>query len=219
MKQYLPNFITCLNIVSGVLGVIFILENQVSWAIYCVFVSMVLDFLDGFLARLLKAQSALGKQLDSLADLVSFGILPALILYSTILVFDYWKYIVIIIPVFSALRLAKFNIDESQNQNFKGVPTPANALFLISIPFLLAKYPTFSKIEILVPVIFISAFLLVLPIPILSLKFKDFSFQHNFPRYIFITLSIIFFSFWQFIAIPIIFLTYILLSLVFIKKL
>jgi CDP-diacylglycerol---serine O-phosphatidyltransferase len=138
IKRNIPNALTCANLVCGVVGIIFLFSNHEHWAAYCIFIAGVFDFLDGFVARMLKVTSPIGKDLDSLADCVTFGILPSLILYkmlqmSTFAFFPkddmlntYLPFVAILIALFSVIRLAKFNNDTRQGDSFIGVPTPAN---------------------------------------------------------------------------------------------
>ena len=142
MKKYILNFITLLNLATGLTGLVFVFHNELNLAIYLVFLCGLFDFLDGFAARMLKSYSDLGKSLDSLADIVSFGVLPAFIAFSAFSVYggdeiyyQIFPWMALLIPVFSALRLAKFNVDESQSISFSGLPTPANAFMVISAVF------------------------------------------------------------------------------------
>ncbi|MEY3679312.1 MAG: hypothetical protein RI924_1453 [Bacteroidota bacterium] len=140
MKKHIPNTLTCLNLFSGCVGLVFAFENQLIFAAYAIGISAMLDFFDGMTARLLKAYSEIGKELDSLADVVSFGVLPSLIIYqlfkTSTSVHAYLPYLAFMIAVFSALRLAKFNVDTRQSEHFIGLPTPANALLIGSLPFI-----------------------------------------------------------------------------------
>ena len=132
MKKHIPNFITCLNLFSGCVGVYLAFQGNFQGAFIAVIVSAVFDFFDGFAARLLKAYSPMGKELDSLADMVSFGVLPGAMVFSLLSktgISEWLPYVAFVIPVFSGLRLAKFNIDERQTSSFIGLPTPANAIF------------------------------------------------------------------------------------------
>ncbi|OZA56958.1 MAG: CDP-diacylglycerol--serine O-phosphatidyltransferase, partial [Sphingobacteriales bacterium 39-40-5] len=141
MKKHIPNSVTCLNLFSGCLGIVFAFQGNLIWASYAIVIAAVFDFFDGMLARLLKAYSDIGKELDSLADMVSFGVLPSVIIYQLFALSpqidfgaDWLSFSAFIIAVFSALRLAKFNIDTRQSENFIGLPTPANALLIASFP-------------------------------------------------------------------------------------
>lgn len=152
MKKHIPNAITCLNLLAGCWGIAHAFEGRLVAAANMIVIAALFDFIDGFAARLLKASSPIGKELDSLADVISFGVLPGMIIYQMIsydvLIVPGWhtevsgndsslKYLGFVIPVFSALRLAKFNIDERQTHSFIGLPTPANALMIASFPLIL----------------------------------------------------------------------------------
>jgi CDP-diacylglycerol--serine O-phosphatidyltransferase len=245
MLRYLPNFLTCCNIAFGCLGLVFILDSDLFSASICIFAGMIFDFLDGLAARMLKAYSEIGKQLDSLADMVTFGVLPGVLFYKT---YSYWwntiytsnawmhtggwDYLPILsfllIVIFSALRLAKFNIDTRQTESFIGLPTPANALVIASLPWLVnaSKFWFQSTQTDFVPTIYISLFILsvllsilmVVEIPLFSLKFKDFTWQNNQIRFIFLILSLLLLGFLQVLALPIIIFLYVLMSLVFWRK-
>ncbi len=229
MKQHIPNAVTCLNLFSGCLGIVFAFNGNLVFASYAILIAAVLDFLDGMLARLLKAYSELGKQLDSLADMVSFGVLPSVIIYhlflssAEITSLSLMSYSAFIIAVFSGLRLAKFNIDTRQSENFIGLPTPANALLIASFPFMMEENNSIFMNYIMNPnslLIFslIMSFLLISEIPLLSLKFKTISFSENALRYILILSSILLILLFQFAAVPIILILYILISLVQFRK-
>lgn len=230
-----PNLITLLNLLCGSISVILVLQNYVLLAAILIFAAGVLDFFDGFAARLLKSYSELGKSLDSLADMVSFGLAPSVIMYQ--LLFESLKInhpdltlqnagaleIVILfsaffIALFSGLRLAKFNIDERQSDSFIGVPTPANAFFIASIPFIILNFPAAEnwilKIYVLLPLTFILSFLLVSEIPLISLKFKSFKFSNNKPRYFLVIISVLFIAFFKLSAFPLIFIGYLTISVI-----
>src|SRR5690606_21640905 len=140
MKTHIPNFITCLNLFSGCVGVTFAFAGQLDITAYCVLASGVFDFFDGLVARALRVKSPIGKELDSLADVISFGLLPGAILYKMLGTAwpanDYIPYLGFLVTVFSALRLAKFNIDDRQLADFIGLNTPMNAFYVISLPFI-----------------------------------------------------------------------------------
>ena len=134
--KHIPNTITSMNLLCGVMGVIFTFEGALDIAFYLMLAATICDFLDGFTARMLKAYSAMGKELDSLADLISFGLLPSLMLHRRLVeggMTGFWSYLPLIICVFSALRLAKFNVDDRQDENFLGLPTPACAMWCGSL--------------------------------------------------------------------------------------
>ncbi|MDR3366930.1 MAG: CDP-alcohol phosphatidyltransferase family protein [Prevotellaceae bacterium] len=176
-----PNIITCFNLICGCAGIVFALEGFALDAMVCVLAALVLDFLDGFAARLLKAYSPVGVQLDSLADMVSFGTLPAVMLYSVMRgmaategACELLAFSPFLLTVCSALRLAKFNVDGRQTTSFFGLPTPANALFFASVSLICADNSLGIGIWALPPLIALFAFLLVSEIPMFSFKIKDF---------------------------------------------
>lgn len=191
IKQHIPNLITCLNLICGLVGIYYVLEGNVLWAAYLVLLAALFDFLDGFLARIMNAYSELGKQLDSLADMVTFGVLPTFLVFKLIQLggdFNFLPFLAFLIAVQSALRLAKFNIDTRQTERFIGLPTPANALFLTALPHLAISQPWASKIISspmgLIAITLIFSWLLTAEIPLLALKFKNFHLKENGLRYI-----------------------------------
>lgn len=226
MKKHIPNFVTCLNLFSGCLGIVFAFQGNLIWASYAIVIAAILDFFDGMLARLLKAYSEIGKELDSLADVVSFGVLPSVIIYHLFALspqpeFDatWLSLSAFVIAVFSALRLAKFNIDTRQSENFIGLPTPANALLIASFPLIIAESNSFFANFILNPwfLLVFSLFmsmLLVAEVPLISLKFKTLDLKENMLRYILIISSVLLLLFLKFEAVPIIIVIYFLVSLV-----
>jgi CDP-diacylglycerol--serine O-phosphatidyltransferase len=178
--KHIPNTITSMNLLCGVLGVIFTFQGALDLAFYLMILAAVFDFLDGFSARMLKAYSPMGKELDSLADLISFGLLPALMIHRRLVeggMTGFWIYIPVIICIFSALRLAKFNVDDRQSENFLGLPTPACAMWCGSLIYAadrgvmtVAGLLSERYIMIIAPVVL--AILLVSEIPMFSMKFK-----------------------------------------------
>ncbi len=225
MKQHIPNFITCLNLLAGCIAIVFAFQHQLEITVYLLALSALFDFFDGLAARALNAYSVIGKDLDSLADMVSFGFAPGAIMYivlNDLLLAQqlptYWAYTAFIIPVFSALRLAKFNNDTRQSTYFVGLPTPANTLFFMSIPFVLAHSAisnTFiNSPAFLISLIVLMSFFMVAEIPLISLKFKNFNWKENLEKFLLIGISIILFVILKFVAIPLIILCYILLSMV-----
>lgn len=224
MKKHIPNSITCLNLFSGCLGIVFAFQGNLTWASYAIVIAAILDFFDGMLARLLKAYSDMGKELDSLADVVSFGVLPSVIIYhlfglSPQLEFgSIWlSFSAFIIAVFSALRLAKFNIDTRQSENFIGLPSPANALLVASFPLIIIESNTYFGDLILNQwflLIFslIMSMLLVAEVPLISLKFKTLNVKENLLRYVLIFSSVALLIFLKFEAVPIIIIIYFLIS-------
>jgi CDP-diacylglycerol---serine O-phosphatidyltransferase len=238
LLKHLPNFITCLNLLCGCLAILMVFESELIYASYFIGTAAGLDFLDGFAARSLKAYSEIGKQLDSLADMVSFGAAPGFIMYSLLRtsaiqhVFHnnnfnfYLLMIVFIIPVFSALRLAKFNIDTRQTDSFIGLPTPANAIFIASLPLILAFQPlifdcrivTLFNPYVLIGFSILMSFLLVSELPLFALKFKNMKWNDNKPQFIFLILSLLMLIIFRFIAIPLIVFLYIIISILSKKK-
>lgn len=179
--KHIPNTITSMNLLCGVLGVIFTFKGRFDIAFILMLAAAVCDFFDGMSARLLNAYSPLGKELDSLADMVSFGVLPALMMHCLMIVSGIcgiWVYIPLSIAVFSALRLAKFNIDERQTENFIGLATPACAMICGSFAYYITKSPesivaSWAKIQWFVPACsLVLSLLLVSEIPMFSMKFK-----------------------------------------------
>lgn len=205
MRKHIPNAITCLNLLSGCLAVIFALSGNYMVVAVCVALSALFDFCDGLAARLLKAYSPMGKELDSLADLVSFGLAPALMLYR--LLQDNLSpdlscvaYVALSIPVFAALRLAKFNIDDSQTVTFKGLPVPANAIWWIGICHGFTATPSSPwAIYLLIASVPLFSYLMVCNLPMFSLKFAGLGWRGNELRYIMILLSLLLLL-WQGVA-------------------
>src|SRR6185312_11578311 len=183
VKKHLPNAITCANLFSGCIGIVLAFKGEMIAASYAIFLSAIFDFFDGLASRVLKSFSGIGKDLDSLADMVSFGVLPAVIMYQILLqarqipqISDYLNFIAFLIPVFSALRLAKFNVDTRQAENFIGLPTPANAILIASFPLILDHHNRFYSEPlqnpwVLTVLILVMCTLLVIEVPMMSLKF------------------------------------------------
>lgn len=216
----IPNFLTLCNLLSGVLGIIWVVEGEVLYGAYFVLASAGFDFFDGFAARLLKVQSSLGKELDSLADLVSFGVLPGVMLYAltkTHTASLWLPYLTLIVPLLSAYRLAKFNLDTRQTDRFIGLPTPANALLLSTLPHLVLLWPSLAAWiytpATLITIAWVCSLLLVAELPLIALKFNTFTFSANKFRYLLLFLSACFFIAFQLAGIPLIILTYLVLSL------
>jgi len=281
VKENIPNFITCLNLLCGCIGIVLAFEGNLVWSAYLVGIAAVLDFLDGFTARILKVHSAIGKQLDSLADMVTFGVLPGVVMFNLLeqayfyeLFSEYWTplpndfremwydtrsinfvpYLAFLIPVFSAIRLAKFNLDSRQSDSFIGLPTPANSIFICSLVLILSYGDEVSRhfmsaqsldvfmekgpgeiwdlihhkesgsvfwrsnlilshyFLLLITTIF--SVLLVSPIRLFALKFKNFGWADNKVRYIFLALSAALLILFQVLGIPLIIVLYIVLSVI-----
>jgi len=218
MKRHIPNAITCANLFSGCIGVVFAFKGELEIAAYFVLLSGIFDFFDGMVARLLNVKSAIGKELDSLADMVSFGFLPGVIMFQLLKTSDYSSeylpYLGFIITVFSALRLAKFNIDERQTEEFIGLNTPMNTLFIVSLPFIAKDYPEIiGSSVLLIAITAITSFLLVSEIKIFSLKFSNTTWAKNKFKFIFLILSALLIAFLQFAAVPFVLVIYIVLSI------
>jgi CDP-diacylglycerol--serine O-phosphatidyltransferase len=217
MTRHIPNFLTCCNLFCGCLGVVFALEGRSFSAAYFVWMSCLFDFLDGFAARMLKVSSPIGKELDSLADMVSFGLLPSIVVYKMLVDANapaYIPYLAFSIAIFSALRLAIFNLDERQSDSFRGLPTPANALMITALPLLTGSVAILlEEYWILCLVTLLSSYLLVSGIELFALKFKNFSWQDNKVRFTFLGLSVLLLVVLQLAAIPVIILFYIAMSL------
>ena len=251
MKQ-IPNLFTLVNLFLGCIAIVFTLQSQVitinvnedlsthfnipenlSLASIFVFAAAAIDFLDGFVARLFKAVSGMGKQLDSLADVVSFGVAPSMILYQ-LLKMSFMKEeaglqtsVAWLLPAFvlacaGAWRLARFNLDESQAYGFKGVPIPAAGLCVASFPLILHYGNAFINVNewltnkwVLYGVIALLSWLMVSTLPLMALKFKDYTLKNNIPKLILLAVAILSAFLFQWLAVPLIFLAYIFLSLLF----
>ena len=223
--------ITSLNLLSGIIAIIFTFQGELTLAAGMMALGAFFDFFDGMFARILKVQSEMGKQMDSLADMVSFGVVPGFIMFQLLTAspnipslligqVNLAPYFAFIIPILSAFRLAKFNIDTRQTSSFIGLPTPANSLFIGSLPFILGGVLSIQIIwlnnyYILLALSFILSSLLVAELPLFALKFKGFGWKGNELRFSFILMSIVLLILLQVAAFPLIILLYILLSLGF----
>jgi CDP-diacylglycerol--serine O-phosphatidyltransferase len=225
VKKHLPNAITCANLFSGCVGIVFAFQGDLITASYALFLAAIFDFFDGFAARVLKSFSGIGKDLDSLADVVSFGVLPSVILYQLFLqatkiahVTPYLGLCAFLITVFSALRLAKFNTDTRQAEIFIGLPTPANAILIASLPLIIDQYSSLARFILnpygLTVFVLIMCALLVAELPLMSLKFKNKDFNKNIYRYLLLLFSAILILFFKFVAVPVVIFIYITLSIV-----
>lgn len=223
VKKHIPNLFTCLNLLSGSIGIILVLKNNdLRSGAYLIWLAGLFDFLDGFVARALKVNSKIGKELDSLADMVTFGLLPAIMVFDMIQASSdhpILPYTALIITVFSALRLAKFNIDTRQSEHFVGLPTPANALLISSLPFIiyqqnfwLTEVLPLSGLLVMITVVF--SLLLVSEIKLMALKFKGFQWEVNKMKYIFILMALVSLSVFKIKAVPLVITLYILLSII-----
>jgi len=239
LKQYIPNTLTTLNLLSGLISLTLAMNGDYVHASLFIFCAALFDFLDGAAARMLKAYSELGKQLDSLADMVSFGVAPGILIFQMISaqctgscnIFERMHitpYFAMLIPVCSALRLAKFNIDLRQEVNFIGLPTPANAIFFASIPLVLSVQPHlfslihfdflyafFSNTRILTILVVFFSYLLISDFKIFSMKFKHTGWKGNQLRYTLLIFALLMVLLFSLSAIPVIIVFYILMSIFF----
>lgn len=236
MKRHIPNLITLLNLFCGCVAVVFAARNQMEFTALFVFLGIFFDYLDGLLARLLKVQSELGIQLDSLADLITSGLVPGMVMFQLMdmsltggwnhgdgtLALDgpgLFPFMGFLITLASGFRLARFNIDENQVSSFIGLPTPANALLIISLPLILLFQGNDTLNSIILNPWFLSAqtvlsaFLLNAPIELFALKFENWTFKDNALRYIFVILSLVLLLTLKFVAIPVILALYLFTSL------
>lgn len=226
IKKHIPNTITCLSLISGCVACVMAFSGNLLGALIWIIIASVFDFCDGFAARLLKAYSPMGKELDSLSDMVSFGMAPGLVVFSLLqeacpaLPFGSWNgyipYLAFVIPTFSGLRLAKFNIDERQTTSFIGMPVPAHALLWASAAYSLRPLiPANEGLFVLATVVLatMTSSLLVSEIPMFSLKIKSLAWKGNEFRYLLIGCAIVFVALWGFLGIAGTILLYIVLSL------
>lgn len=223
IKKHIPNAITCANLFSGCIGIVYAFNGALETAAYFVLLSGIFDFFDGFAARLLNVKSNIGKDLDSLADMVSFGFLPGVVMYQLLSQSDYASpylpYLAFIITVFSALRLAKFNNDTRQTEDFIGLNTPMNTLFIVCLPFIQKDYPSvINSTLLLIGLTALLSWLLVSEIRIFSLKFSSTSWAQNKIKYIFLIISALLLPFLKFAAIPFILVLYIGLSILHFRR-
>ena len=236
MKTHIPNFITLLNLFCGCIAVVFAVMNRLELAAIFVFLGIFFDFLDGFAARMLRVTSDIGIQLDSLADMVTSGVVPGIVMFQLLNMAqkEGWNLDLFgmhtdvgLLPLFgfiitlaSAYRLAKFNVDENQVTSFRGLPTPANALLILSMPLILL-YQNNDVLNgiilnqwFLIGLTILSAFLLNSGIELFALKFNGLGFKENGVKYLFLIGSLVLLMTLKFLAIPIVILFYIISSLV-----
>lgn len=225
ITKYIPNTITCFNLASGCFATIMALQGDLKAAIIWIIIAAIFDFSDGLAARLLKAYSPLGKELDSLSDIVSFGVAPGMSLYVLLATavgsleisgISWLPYLAFVIPVFSGLRLAKFNVDERQSTSFIGMPVPAHALLWGSLSYVLQQFITNHALYILIACLIASmatSYLLVSEVPMFSMKVKSLKWKGNELRYILIVCGLLFLLLFGFLGIAGTMLLYIILSL------
>jgi len=227
MKRHIPNFITLLNLFSGCIALVFAMQGDFLNAFIFVSLGIFFDFFDGFFARILKVQSPLGVQLDSLADMVTSGVVPGFVMFKMLSEYstnELLPYCGFIITLGSCMRLAKFNIDTRQTDSFIGLPTPANALFILSLP-LVVQHTEFAffiqaltNIWVLVGISILSSYILNAELPLFSLKIKNFSFAKYKLQIFFLVLSLVFLIGFKFLGVPLIILCYVFLSFLFKEK-
>jgi len=250
MIKQIPNLFTLLNLFLGCIAIVFALQTEtisiyvgedlsthynipekLSVAAFFIFAAAIVDFLDGFVARLLNASSEMGKQLDSLSDVVSFGVAPSVILYQLLRISFIkeesgletsivWLLPAFIIACAGAYRLARFNLDSSQSYGFKGVPIPAAGLLIASFPLILHYGNSFFNVNewltnkwVLYTVIVVVSWLMVSTLPLMALKFKDYNVKNNMPKIILVLVAAVAGLFLQWLAVPIVFIVYLIASL------
>ena len=236
--NHLPNLLTLLNLLAGSIAVIFAVQNELITAVVFVFIGIFFDFFDGLAARMLKVTGELGKQLDSLADVVTSGLVPGIVMYQLLKedaisisinkasitwgddTVDFLPYLGLLITLSAAYRLAKFNIDDRQSDSFIGLPTPAAALVVVSLPLILtygdnqAINDLIRENWFLMGITFLVAILMHVNIPLFALKFNDFSWSNNKVKYMFLALTLICIIFLGYLAIPIAILLYVVISVI-----
>ena len=243
MKRHIPNLITILNLLCGAIATIFAVQGNLIMAALFVALGIFFDYFDGLAARALNVKSELGLQLDSLADMVTSGLVPGIVMFQLLVRalpgsatqtsewqasgnWFQWDFpalalLGLLIAAASGYRLAKFNIDDRQTDSFIGLPTPANALLILSLPLIMAFQPHPWAVSLilyewfLIGLTLLSCYMLNAEIPLFALKFSDWSFKANKLRYIFIAYSLLMIILLQFIAIPVIIVSYVVVSLVF----
>ncbi len=226
IKKQIPNLLTLLNLLCGCIAIVFVSELKFDLAFYFVSLGIFFDFFDGFFARKFNVSGPLGVQLDSLADMVTSGVVPGFVVFKLLSDSDMFgtqsvlPYIGFIITLGACYRLANFNIDTRQSDSFIGLPTPANTLFFMSLPLINSAFydDNFSGVVynqwFLVLLVFISAYVMNAEIPLFSLKIKDFSFQKYKLQIGFLATSVIMLLVFQFLAIPLIIIFYVVLSVI-----
>ncbi len=225
IKAQIPNLFTMLNLFCGCVALVMAIDLKFDMAFYFVCLGIFFDFFDGFFARKFGVAGPLGVQLDSLADMVTSGVVPGFVMlcllsnknYST---FNYLPYVGFIITLGACYRLAKFNIDERQSDSFIGLPTPANALFITSLPLIIVNFTNTIVAEylcnnwVLLTITFLSTYIMNAEIPLFSLKIKDFSFAKYKLQIFFLAISVLMLIFLQILAVPLIIIVYVLLSVI-----
>lgn len=225
IKKHIPNSITLLNLFCGCIAMVFVSNKDFEMAFFFVFLGIFFDFFDGFFARLFKVTGELGLQLDSLADMVTSGVVPGYVMYfllsnsqHEISSHPYFPFLGFIITLGSCYRLAFFNIDTRQSESFIGLPTPANSLFILSLPLVIKYSDSFFIFELLTSqwvlllITAFSAYILNAEIPLFSLKIKKFTLKDNLLQIIFLTFSVFLLVFFQYAGVPLVIIGYVVLS-------
>ena len=233
IKQHIPNTITCCNLVSGCLSILFIASGMPVKAAIMIFVAGLFDFFDGFAARLLHAHSPIGADLDSLSDVVSFGVAPGFIMYwlmsrsfdlPQVFVqgFNPLACLAFLLPVFSAIRLAKFNIDDTQKTTFRGIPAPGMAIFIASLPLALSQVGHLTDGALgywaCLGITLVFSFMMVSRLRFFSFKMKSAKWKGNEVRWIFLIVAVVAVAVFRLVALPFVMMVYILLSIFFAGK-
>ena len=233
LKRHIPNAITCGNLVSGCLSILFLASNMPFKAALMIFIAGLFDFLDGFAARLLKVHSPIGADLDSLSDVVSFGVAPGFIMYWLMIHATDVPYVALfgigvlpclafMLPVFSAIRLARFNIDDTQTTTFRGIPAPGMAIFIASLPLALsqAEHLTDGALDFwaCLGITIIFSVMMVCRLRFFSLKMKSANWKGNEVRWIFLIIAVVSFAIFRFLALPFVMMVYVLMSIFFAEK-
>ncbi|MGA9637673.1 CDP-alcohol phosphatidyltransferase family protein [Flavobacterium sp.] len=227
IKKQIPNIITLLNLFSGCIALVFATKSNFELAFYFVCLGIFFDFFDGFFARMFKVSSPLGLQLDSLADMVTSGVVPGFVMFSMLLKSQSeitscpaFAYLGFVVTLGSCYRLANFNIDTRQTDSFIGLPTPANTLFILSLPLVLQYSDSLIVLEalsnqwVLLAIVLGSAYILNAEIPLFSLKLKKFTVKDNLLQIGFLIVSFLLIFFFQFLGISLLILFYVLLSVI-----
>ena len=229
LKQHIPNAITCGNLVSGCLSILFLTSGMPVKAALMIFVAGLFDFLDGFAARLLHAHSPIGADLDSLSDVVSFGVAPGFIMYwlmsraqhpeIILLGLDLLPCLAFLLPVFSAIRLAKFNVDDTQTTTFRGIPAPGMAIFIASLPLALSQVGHLTDGALgywaCLGITLVFSFMMVSNLRFFSFKMKSAKWKGNEVRWIFLIVAIVSYAVFRWLALPFVMMVYVLLSVLF----
>ena len=231
-KDQIPNFITLLNLLSGSIAIILVFNDKLTLASWFIILAAIFDFFDGFLARLLHAKTGIGAQLDSLADVISFGLAPSAIIYRLILHdpnipelsagnMPILPFVALLLVVSGAYRLARFNTDPAQSDEFKGLPIPATGLFVAALPLILNQYdkaPGLTSIlensYTLITIVIFLSWMMVSNLPMIAIKFKNLKWQDNAYRFILIGSAPVLFALFRFTAVPMIIFLYIILSVI-----